>query len=562
MNRVTSKLAAILISLTAAAASAHAGTWIVATNGNDAGSGTLASPFRTITKAASVARAGDQVQVRGGVYQEIVKISSKGTASAPIVFQSYPGERAIIDGTGSASNTNLVQISGAEYVDFVNFEVRNSTRIGICGWGGRNVRLLSNTIHSSIKGGIWFGYSSIGYTSDILIEGNAVHNNVLENQYHTSTTGWSQAIGLQNTERVTVTNNRVFRNDGEGIAFILSNNGVARRNEVFDNYAVNVYLDNARYTQVDSNLVYSTGDTRYYRGGYPAHGIGMANEAYSTTNPLTDLAITNNIVVNGRWSIYYGNYENGGGLKNTLIANNTLYNASHALLNIDSSAHSNSRVLNNVFVQVGGGYGATVAGGGVTYASNAWYGAGGGAASGSGDFIGDPRLVNAGGLKAEDYRLTSGSPVLQMGSAAVSNDYWNAVRPANVDLGAHQLSSDSTTTAPAPAPTPAPAMSLHVAKIAIDYSQKGKNHTYRPRVTVVDQNGTVVAGVSVTGTWSGALSGTRSGTTQTDGIATLSTEKTSNTGAVTFTVTGLAKDGYTFSSSDSKSVTTTRASVE
>ena len=100
------------------AGSASAATYFVATSGNDANAGTETAPFRTITRSATVARAGDVVNVRGGVYHEIVKISSKGTAASPIVFQSYPGETAVIDGTGSAANTNLVQLTGAEHVDF------------------------------------------------------------------------------------------------------------------------------------------------------------------------------------------------------------------------------------------------------------------------------------------------------------------------------------------------------------------------------------------------------------------------------------------------------------
>src|SRR4051812_38407857 len=101
--------------------SAQAATWYVATSGNDANAGTLASPFSTITKAAQRAVAGDVVEVRGGTYTQTVTIASKGTATSRIVFRPYAGETAIIDGTGSAPDTNLVLLYGAEYVDFTGF---------------------------------------------------------------------------------------------------------------------------------------------------------------------------------------------------------------------------------------------------------------------------------------------------------------------------------------------------------------------------------------------------------------------------------------------------------
>ncbi len=58
--------AAVVFLLSANAASAA--TYYVATTGNDANSGTLASPWRTIQKAANTMSAGDTVLIRGGTY--------------------------------------------------------------------------------------------------------------------------------------------------------------------------------------------------------------------------------------------------------------------------------------------------------------------------------------------------------------------------------------------------------------------------------------------------------------------------------------------------------------
>ena len=50
------------------AQAAAAATYYVAPNGNDGGSGSRSSPWRTIAKAQAVAVGGDTVYFRGGAY--------------------------------------------------------------------------------------------------------------------------------------------------------------------------------------------------------------------------------------------------------------------------------------------------------------------------------------------------------------------------------------------------------------------------------------------------------------------------------------------------------------
>ncbi len=68
-------------------------------NGSDTNSGTLNSPWQTVGYALGQLSPGDVLNLRGGTYYEHeITIDLKGTASAPITIQSYPGERAVIDG--------------------------------------------------------------------------------------------------------------------------------------------------------------------------------------------------------------------------------------------------------------------------------------------------------------------------------------------------------------------------------------------------------------------------------------------------------------------------------
>ena len=458
---------------------ASAATYYVAPTGNDASNGSLSAPFRTITKAAGVARPGDTVSVRGGVYNEIVKASVKGTAVARITIQSHPGEQAIIDGTGTASATDLVQLGSAEYLDFTGFEVRNSNRLGIAGWGSKNVRILNNKVHHSFRGGIYVGHSGFGSVYDITIAGNTVYGNVLENQLHNMNGGWGQSISVQYADRVTITNNRVYQNDGEGIVLVLSDNAVVQGNEVSDSFSVGIYLDNAQYSKVDGNFVYSTGNSRYFRDGYPASGIATANESYGVANKLTDLTITNNIVVDTRYGFYYGAFEAGGGLKNTTVSNNTFYKSRTAMVWLEADAHAGNVIQNNIFFQSGGGLMHTGTVSGSTFRYNSWYGGNAGVAAGAGDVLGDPKLVNAGGLRADDYKLATLSPAIHTAIEAtvVPVDYWGDQRSAASDIGAHERSIPLGSSSPVSIELDAPtgvrataesAVSIHLSWTAVE----------------------------------------------------------------------------------------------
>jgi hypothetical protein len=72
--------------------------YYVSTNGSNTNPGTQAAPFKTIQHAANVARGGDTVIVKGGVYFErIIDFTNRGTASSPVVFRAASGEKVVID---------------------------------------------------------------------------------------------------------------------------------------------------------------------------------------------------------------------------------------------------------------------------------------------------------------------------------------------------------------------------------------------------------------------------------------------------------------------------------
>lgn len=416
---------------------AFATTYYVATNGSDTNDGTSTStPFATINKAASVAVAGDIVYVRAGIYTQTVRIYNDGTSTARILFRSYPGETATIDGSNTAAGTVLVSFYDANYVDFTHFEVANAKHVGISLWASKNCRIANNIVHNSLKSGIYAGADLVGQSYDHVIADNRVYNNVMENTAHTS---GGSAVGISKSHRVTVSGNTIYENHGNGISYSGGgNDGVIELNTVYDNYNINIGVTDSANTRVDRNLLYGSGNTVYYDNGNPPHGIGL--------NGVIDNAlVVNNILVDSRWGIY--TYGSSSRVLNSTIANNTLHDASSRMIYIGTSTlgHANNFIENNVFHQTTGATMATV-NPGFTFRRNAWYGGSAGDAAGEGDVTVNPLLTNPGGFSALDYKLQQTSPCIDAGGtpAGVTEDYWGSARTGAFDIGAHEFGAGTS----------------------------------------------------------------------------------------------------------------------
>src|SRR5690349_11383902 len=73
-------------------------SFYVSMTGDDSNPGTQMAPWRTVQHAADTARAGSIVNVRGGIYEELVSITASGNATDGFIsFRSYPGETAVLD---------------------------------------------------------------------------------------------------------------------------------------------------------------------------------------------------------------------------------------------------------------------------------------------------------------------------------------------------------------------------------------------------------------------------------------------------------------------------------
>jgi hypothetical protein len=151
----------------------------VATDGDDADSGSFDNPWATWQKAFNTADAGDTVYFRGGVYMPASKVvpgaypitridplngyGNNGTYDNPICFFNYPGEVPILDGSlaSSAGEGNI------------GLNVNNATYIKFRGLTVRNILMLNTTANSS---GIESINNAEGIHSNMWWENMTVHN--------------------------------------------------------------------------------------------------------------------------------------------------------------------------------------------------------------------------------------------------------------------------------------------------------------------------------------------------------------------------------------------------
>ncbi|HEY9673283.1 MAG TPA: right-handed parallel beta-helix repeat-containing protein [Waterburya sp.] len=403
-------------------------SYYVATNGSDDNPGTIDLPLATLSQAATKAASGDTVNVRGGTYtfSKTQYIGSAGIANAPITYQAYPGEKVILDGSQMAADSSLVNIAG-QYNTFQNFELTKAKGVGIISLGTQHIQIRNNIVHDSYRDAILVGsMSDMTSTTDIVIDGNTAYNNALVTLDKPN--DFPAIINSYGASNVTITNNQVYQNYGIGIDFILTKGGVASGNVLHDNYSVNLYLDNASDMAVERNLIYTTNDPKFYwmNGalvGHPASGIQVANEPYKISNPANNLKIRNNLAIGGSSGFFYGNYGNGGGLKNSEITHNTFYKSTNALFHIDDDAgHANNAIADNIFYQTDGKPIVKLTTNlGMSFQHNTWFGGSAGAAVGSGDTNADPLFVNPGGTTFNDYKLQVGSPATGTGIVDIAN---------------------------------------------------------------------------------------------------------------------------------------------
>jgi len=349
---------ALLAALPFAQAHAEGHTYYVATNGNDNAAGTLDAPWRNIGRAARSVVAGDTVYVRGGTYTETIDVNTSGSAAAgPIVFASYPDEKAVVSGAGLTVPANAMRglwnLNNVSYVTVQGFDVGNysassttATPVGIyLNGGGTQVNILGNRVHDivnkieSCPNGNAFGIEV--YANDAANSIN--HLTISGNEVDHLRTGCSESLSLTgNVEQWEISHNTVHDNDNIGIAALgfesmsgrnggsfqsQARDGVIRGNSVYNISS----QGNAAYPDGDFSAdgIYVEGGTRVTIEGNLVNKADLGIELTSETKGkfTSDVIVRNNLVMfSNITGISIGGAAAGnGGMQNATIVNNTLF---------------------------------------------------------------------------------------------------------------------------------------------------------------------------------------------------------------------------------------------
>jgi len=161
------------------AVAARARTYHVSTAGNDENPGSETRPLRTIQRASDMARAGDVVLVRGGVYREAVRLAFSGQRDKRITLMNYPGERPVIQpgelGQEPPGHGVLLQAQGGYqnpigWITIEGIEIRYGWD-GVKVYNAQDMIIRSCHIHGNWNQGI------LGNGNRVLIERNIVAGN-------------------------------------------------------------------------------------------------------------------------------------------------------------------------------------------------------------------------------------------------------------------------------------------------------------------------------------------------------------------------------------------------
>jgi hypothetical protein len=328
----------------------------VAATGRDSSPGTQSAPWRTIQHAADTAPAGSTVYVRGGIYEELVRINVSGNANDGVItFRSYPGEIAVLEATRFTpeGRQGVLTIQDQSYVRIEGLEIRNFRTaehrlvplgINVIG-SGSHIELLKNNVHhieqtfagrdAPGRGGNGFGIAVYGTSAkapitDLIIDGNQVHH---------LKTGSSESLVVNGN----VTNFRITRN------IVHDNNNIGIDVIGFERTAPDPVVDQARDGVVSQNLVYNitsrgnpayrndeSSDGIYVDGGSriliernTIHDVDFGIELASEHKDRATSYITarNNLIYHCHTAgVSIGGYApDRGRTEHTTVINNTLY---------------------------------------------------------------------------------------------------------------------------------------------------------------------------------------------------------------------------------------------
>jgi hypothetical protein len=181
----------------------------VATTGSDSNPGTSAAPFRTISKAASVATAGYMVHVADGTYKETITSNSSGTASAYITYISDNQWGAkVVSPSGGVS---AAWHNKGDYVAIIGFDITGGGAMGINHSGNGDIANRNHVHHIPAAACDGYGGAGIGFDQYNVKSGGTADSNLVHDIGPLGTNCFRVHGVYTSIPNVTISNNTIYK---------------------------------------------------------------------------------------------------------------------------------------------------------------------------------------------------------------------------------------------------------------------------------------------------------------------------------------------------------------
>lgn len=486
-------LALILLSSYVTASTGN--TIYVSTTGDNRNSGSQSQPLRSIQRAIDIAQAGDTIYVRGGTYHEALLITKSGTAQRPLRLYAFPGELPVLDGrynlptgaTGGCSNVApkhcfvyqpLVSFRGSHW-EFSGFKIIRSQGRGIGvssrpGTKTRNILIDSCLVDNVRSSGI-----HVLNSAHVTVQRCSVASagNFATHARSAQELNWPVIVNVVGSDHVTLRKNKIHENWGEGAAAGRNSTHVTiEDNVIFDNYALQVYVQRSQDILVQRNLVYHTNAAQFRRGGNPSSCIVVNNEnGFSGSLVTNRVKVMNNITTGcGQGIAIWGNSGTAIRTSNVEISHNIAANAVRnttsapvGILVNPKTQLQNVKVHNNIVLQNEGHPVYLPSSDHVRVNNNIWSTSPKAGGRGSNNRVADPQLkdpyqtLRPNQVQVDWFKPKNSSPALAMGAGPyeyvdVSKAGMPAAGSPPVAPSIRPTSTPEPTATTVPAPTSAP----------------------------------------------------------------------------------------------------------
>ena len=405
-----------------------------------------------VQAAVSAAKPGDVICLGGGTYKHNnIWVGASGTPDKPIVITAAPGQVPVIDGAGIMTpNWATIFTLAGEYIELSNIEARNAVSPNAKGiW----MRGAHNTVRN-VKVDNILG-QGIFITADYsTVEGSTVSRASMGNKdcAQCNPSSWGFGIGsyldyttAKVVKGMVLRGNTSHDNWGEGMQTFQSTGAVVEDNISYDNFSVNFYIVASTGARFERNLGYNTPNNSV---GGRSPGLSLSDEQKFVVS--SGNTVINNFFYNADVQLYKWTQIAGTGLKDVLLAGNTIINGEIDFGTAANTTHANSSIKNNIIYRNDGKATGTIPPlAGITFSNNVWFPTRPANAAGLNDRVGiDPLLAKtgptgSGQLTADYFKLVSlASSAVGAGAVLpeVTKDFFDTPRGNPPASGGHELS--------------------------------------------------------------------------------------------------------------------------